>query len=903
MVRLKMRALTPSRRYLSFARLTFYFILSVPFLAYAEQQTQPSRTKVSIKGLETIEIRGFRDSAVKSLSEKRHHNGVSEVINAEDIGQFPDKNVAEALQRLTGISLFRAQGEGERIGVRGTTAEQNRTYLNGQYLASSDWWISSLPSRGFNFTLLPSEIVHSVSVLKTPQAKHDEGSLGGAINITTPSPLDNYAPRTVLAAQLQYNDLSRAFDPQFTLHSEWQNSAHTLGVIVSYTHNQRSVRRDGLESWGWDDRHFSQQGTRLYPLLEEQNPAQSIQLWSPGGGGSAVFQQQRELNTLMIAAQYVPNPRWRFALTSLYSHLDADNTNQNFLWQPSNVYARGGHLSDYHVIDSVLAYGAYTQVPTDTPSLQPFNTAMEAIWRDSAIATTSNTLTATWQRGLWQAQYQLGMSRGSGGTREDHTTQFSANTAFRVDTRQRQNIIAEYEVAATDAQQWLLSDIRNDAQDAEDEQWYTQIDITRAVDHSVINRIELGIKARDHQRSFTRRRSIGGDYTGLAGDLGWRLSQFSAPFPEHYLRHIGSSDTLKRYAYADTQALARLYRSIDFHQYEERPSRFEINERSLAGYTQIQVGADTWQGNLGVRLVATEQQAEAYAGPAHSGRTHSGRTHSVANASTGQLGQWQQSRRRYWDFLPSLTLSSHLSDNLLLRLGAARVMSRPQYHHLMPSTNYNVTQAQGQGGYPQLDPYRANQFDAALEWYFNDIGLLSGTVFMKDIASFIEFERRQEEHEGILMTIDRPTNGAGGTITGAELALQHEFWYGFGVLANYTYVQGSREAHSAGTLNAIPGTSKHSVNFSVYYQQPLFDVRLAYNYRTRYATGVGETFMDNYGQLDASVRVNLTEQLQLNLDVINLNNEITYLYERSHLAPTGIYENGRRFYTGLRYTF
>uniref|UniRef100_UPI0003B7652D TonB-dependent receptor domain-containing protein n=1 Tax=Pseudoalteromonas ruthenica TaxID=151081 RepID=UPI0003B7652D len=304
--------------------------------------------------------------------------------------------------------------------------------------------------------------------------------------------------------------------------------------------------------------------------------------------------------------------------------------------------------------------------------------------------------------------------------------------------------------------------------------------------------------------------------------------------------------------------------------------------------------------NLGVRLVATEQQAEAYAGPVHSGGTQ---THSVANASTVQLGQWQRSRRRYWDFLPSLTLSSHLSDNLLLRLGAARVMSRPQYHHLMPSTNYNVTQAQGQGGNPQLDPYRANQFDAALEWYFNDIGLLSGTVFMKDIASFIQFERRQEEHEGILMTIDRPTNGAGGTITGAELALQHEFWYGFGVLANYTYVQGSREAHSAGTLNAIPGTSKHSVNFSVYYQQPLFDVRLAYNYRTRYATGVGETFMDNYGQLDASVRVNLTEQLQLNLDVINLNNEITYLYERSHLAPTGIYENGRRFYTGLRYTF
>ncbi|TMO93871.1 TonB-dependent receptor, partial [Pseudoalteromonas sp. S3178] len=101
----------------------------------------------------------FHDSVVKSLSNKRHNQQVSDTISAEDIGKFPDKNVAEALQRITGISLSRAQGEGERIGVRGTTPEQNRTYLNGQYLASADWWISSQPSRGFNFTLLPSEIV------------------------------------------------------------------------------------------------------------------------------------------------------------------------------------------------------------------------------------------------------------------------------------------------------------------------------------------------------------------------------------------------------------------------------------------------------------------------------------------------------------------------------------------------------------------------------------------------------------------------------------------------------------------------------------------------------------------------------------------------------------------------
>ena len=86
--------------------------------------------------LETIQIRGFHDSVVKSLSYKRLNDQISDTISAQEIGKFPDKNVAEALQRITGISLSRVQGEGERIGVRGTTPEQNRTFLNGQYLAN-----------------------------------------------------------------------------------------------------------------------------------------------------------------------------------------------------------------------------------------------------------------------------------------------------------------------------------------------------------------------------------------------------------------------------------------------------------------------------------------------------------------------------------------------------------------------------------------------------------------------------------------------------------------------------------------------------------------------------------------------------------------------------------------------
>ena len=156
----------------------------------------------TVEPIEIIQIRGIRGSLVKSIEIKRYSDAIVDSITAEDIGKFPDKNVAESLQRITGVSLTRIQGEGERVGVRGTAPSQNRTYLNRQNIASADWWISSQPNRGFNYTLLPAEIVSSLEVYKSPEADHDEGSLGGSINIKTHSPLNTEDNLFIGTAQL-----------------------------------------------------------------------------------------------------------------------------------------------------------------------------------------------------------------------------------------------------------------------------------------------------------------------------------------------------------------------------------------------------------------------------------------------------------------------------------------------------------------------------------------------------------------------------------------------------------------------------------------------------------------------------------------------------------------------------
>lgn len=185
--------------------------------------------------VEVIEIRGIRASQEANLNAKRYSGALVDVVTAEDIGKFPDKNVAESLSRITGVSVTRGFGEGEKIAVRGTDPSQNRTLLNGASVASADWFVLDNPSRAFNFTFLPSNVVSDLEVYKTPQADIQEGSLGGTVYLKTRKPLDLDANTASLQVQGQYSDVSEKWDPQLSGLYSWKNDADNFGILVSLT--------------------------------------------------------------------------------------------------------------------------------------------------------------------------------------------------------------------------------------------------------------------------------------------------------------------------------------------------------------------------------------------------------------------------------------------------------------------------------------------------------------------------------------------------------------------------------------------------------------------------------------------------------------------------------------------
>lgn len=835
--------------------------LMVPAIGYAEES---KADKAKTDEIEMIQVTGIRGSMVKSLNTKRYSNSMVDAVTAEDVGKFPDQNVAESLQRITGVSITRSYGEGERVSIRGTTESQNRTLLNGQAVGSADWWTSSAANRGFNYTMLPSEIVSDLEVYKSPEADIDEGSIGGTVIVRTRKPLDMDSGKFAASALAQYSEISGETDPQLSSMYSWKNEEETFGALVSVVRQERNLRRDGIESWSWAKRDIT---------LADGTVHEDV--YSSGGGGSAMFSQERIRTGLNLTLQYSPSEDTDLTFNALDSTMEADNTNQNFLWLPGNggsVY-ESIDLIEHPIVGTMAVGGTLGKSPNGNNILD------ETKIRDSKIKTKSYDLKIEHAADMWFSSVHMGYTKGSGGSQADRSVGWGGNYEHSYDASQVKDIQTSYAGDPNDGELWGLDYLRYDSNDAKDDESYIQSDFEREIDVAVFSKIKMGVKYRDHSRFNTKQT------TDNVTNLGWRLADYSLSAPDDFLEEQGSDGTLRSYAITDADKVRREGNALDWNYRVLKASTFDINEKIYAAYVKADIDTDNMRGNLGVRLVQTNQTSSAY---------------------IGEEGAevWTEKDTDYFDVLPSLNLAIDLDEELVLRFSAARVMSRPDYADMTSSTSFNKETQTGTGGNSDIDPYRATQFDLGLEWYFNDAGILSVAYFHKDIQSFIDTRGSLEVHEGVEILINRPVNGKGGTIEGFEVGYQHDIYGGFGIGANYTYVDG--EAKDAeGKDVTIPGNSDHTVNLSAFYEDDDFSGRISYNFRTGYDTGRGIGYIDDYGQVDANFTYNLTENISLVLEALNLTNEETFSYQQEGVeqALTGLYADGRRFVTGVRMNF
>ena len=267
----------------------------------------------------------------------------------------------------------------------------------------------------------------------------------------------------------------------------------------------------------------------------------------------------------------------------------------------------------------------------------------------------------------------------------------------------------------------------------------------------------------------------------------------------------------------------------------------------------------------------------------------------------------------YSDVLPSLNLAWDLNDDVVLRFAAAKVIARPSPSQLTSSVSLTPETSSGSGGNPELDPYRASQFDLGAEWYFAEGAMAAATLFTKQIDDYIFTEIRAEQvvsPDGTIeiQSMSRPQNGPSVDLSGLETQLQYSFANGFGVVGNYTYTDVS-DAETASGPVTLPGNSEHMANLSGFFENEMFSARMAYNYRSEFfraKTAVGQLKRDEQVSLDAQISYYVTDQLTVRAEALNLTNEtVNDIFEVDHgpVLQASEWENGRRFFVGANYKF
>jgi iron complex outermembrane receptor protein len=870
---------------------------------------------------EVIEVTGLRASAKQNLNEKRFSNAIVDAITAEDIGQFPDKNVAESLSRIPGITIDRTFGEGQGVTIRGVQPDQNLTLVNGQAVGTAQWFVLSDATRNFNFEILASEMVAGLEVYKSSQADIDEGALGGTVILRTRKPMDLDANTIQFSTEMQYNDISEETDPSFSGLYSWKNEDETFGILASVSYQERSVVRESNEDFGW----FGPTIPRIDPLIEAPQGATEKGAL-PWGMGSALFQQKRERIGYDINAQWRPTENLDMNLHYLSSTLNADNYNSNLIGVGFRGIAYTGTDTSVGTVNNGIVESLEVRGVDSRPGWSR-HMAYDNIFREgSEMSTEIIDFEGNYQLTSGSLHWQIGTTTGEGENR-DFFTEFwvdpnDPRTGFDLYNPGGDSPAIDF----TTASPWLsnptdemwLGGIFDQANLTEDKENYAQIDYTHEVDLGIITEIKAGFKTRDRSFSQNRTRT---DLANLApigeGSLGpanefWtgasinvdhsETNAFAASYflPDRDLMY----DALYAVAECSGAADTSLCRNSNVFL---RDASFEIKEDINALYVMANFGGDGIRGNVGLRYVETDSTSNGF------------------DLTTNQAVSFNS---EYKEWLPSVNVAYDLNQETILRFAAASVLTRPAPFQLAPAVNLTPETSSGSAGNPDLNPLTANQFEVGVEHYFDEASIVAVTLFKKDINDFIFTKTVAKEINGQQINqLRTPDNGGSTTIEGIEFQVQHIMDNGFGGYFNYTYTDvGDAIVEDAITVSdadgnitgaslaertvRFPNTSKNSYNMGVFYENNLYSARLNYNYRSEYfiaAAEIGDNYRDEQAQMDAQFSYVLNENVTLKFEALNITNQIwENYYERNtdglRLGGTQS-ANGRRFYVGANFRF
>jgi len=900
--------------------------------------------------IEEVVVLGIAGSLTRAMDIKRESTSVVDSISAEDIGKFPDLNVAESLQRISGVSIDRSGGEGRQVTVRGFGPQFNTVLVNGRQIATYS------QGREFNFDIFATELISGADVYKTGRANRQEGGIGATIDIKTARPLDN--PGLQIAGSLKgvYETLSEEASPNASIIFSNTFADDTVGLMLAYSRAERSVQNNQILTAGW----------RPGQTISNINDGViATNVFIPRNWDQVVDQQDRTRDNFAVALQFAPSEDVTVTLDGFASKFE---------------------------IDSVV---------TDLASwFEP----------DRVGSATIDPETGT----LLNFTQEVGLHQGSGDphtdfvshtrNREDTTTNgFGLNVEWDIND----SLSATFDVSTSDAEndragqdRFNVIGIRNNytfdgggvggtptvAHDGFGNGSIPDINLNRLhfnqrglqpTDEDEITEFKADFQFLPGGDTFTeanfgiyRQEREKSQFQAIANQCGdpvvFPLCGYNlvAPIDTLGIRQFtannffpGLIDTFYTY---DGEAYLQFLEDQGFGIVPElQNNRYTINEDVTSLYMDFtfesEIGDMPVLFNVGARYAETDIEVAA--------------VQSLISdvVATGDLTLFENvfgpatefsEGSSYSDLLPSLNVRLDLTDDMVFRFAAYDSLTRPTMNQLSPATTFNEPRRQNltaQGGNPGLTPFSSENVDLSFEWYYSDDSIASVAFFRKEVQDFIitlsgeetfnltdrtaadgfrctastcapgaltdptdptrDIVATTEELNGLteVYTVTRPQNGDEAEVTGFELGWTHIFDNGFGIQANATFVDSDAQIDADSTQTfALEGLGD-SQNLILFYETERWQARIAYNNRDGFLQVLDNTALggttgepvntDAYAQIDISGSYDINDSFTVFFEGINITEEERRQTGRFPNQVYAIEDNGARYAIGVRGKF
>ncbi|EQB12829.1 hypothetical protein RLDS_18820 [Sphingobium lactosutens DS20] len=844
-----------------------------------------------------IIVTGLRQSLASAQAIKKNAEQLVDSITSQDIGRLPDTNVAEALQRISGIQIQRNRGEGSAIAIRGLT--QIRTELNGRDIFSANG------GRGLSFEEIGPDLLAGIDVYKNPSAELIEGSLGGTVNLRTRMPFD--APGQVISAtgSTTYYDFAekQRFGASGLYSNRWDTGLGEIGFLVNASWQQTAFRQDAVQMepyyfHGPDPIEGADVQATPVPGYEDQN----VQVSHGGGFNDAVGDRKRF--SAAAALQWKPTDNVEVYAQFLTAHYRYHDYGLSFFATGNPLTPTPG--STYTVEDGVATSGSLQNPSGSGVVYQGNRKTMTNDYSAGVKWDLTDNLHARvdYQHIHSTASVQQVNLTLSLLNPEQSLPGLGQSYNLLFDTRgEIPSLLIDRPGYLTDPANYSFTAIQPYAEKNTANADAIRGDLDWDFDDGSLLR-KLSVGARYSAKSAINRNTTWGTWTTIGSTcanwstpegcyLASDFPQFIEPNPLQssllrgqaansvfgsVLQWRLSSAANPEQAFADVQAISG--QTVGFRSFDA-PDAFNgrIREKDVSAYFRAAFASTIfgmdWDGNAGLRYVLTDETGKGFRTLTY--RDPNGTVTPGTAPEQVSVFEPYEGGRKYTKWLPSVNLRLKMTPELQARFAFSKNIYRPDFTQINPSFTlsplYNgdsmVPQTvdpsrpydaqtnpyAGTGtvaGNADLKPQRVTSFDAALEWYFAPTGFIYGTIFKKNLRDLLDsrtfaLTQNVEGLGNVQFNVTSIVNVSKGGVKGFEIGGQRFFdflpgWLsGFGIQANYTLADSNAGVVAQGTIGStnlveVPliGLSKHSYNLIALYDKYGLNARLAYNWRGKY---------------------------------------------------------------------